>query len=286
MRGEPARGGALPSAPIAEDAARGSLPPLEKGARVWDSKARSEATVVGVFYDDDPPYYAVRVARTGAERHTVRSKLWTRDERAALAARGAARAGGGAIDARGESAEAARLGALWERWRVRGGGGDADGGGGADDADGGGDPPWERVAARVTTVRGDLCRPRLGVPRRAWARLRRGGGGAAAGRRRQPAVARVVHCGANVNNWLPYAGLRAANVDATRELLAFCGARDDGGGGGGGASARAGGFARVPFHYVSTSSFEPAHGGAVLREDDDVDATKLKCGAAGERERE
>lgn len=69
----------------AEDATRGMLPPLEKGARVWDSKTQSEVTVVKVYYDDDPPYYAVRV-ESGAERDTVRAKLWTADERAAEAA--------------------------------------------------------------------------------------------------------------------------------------------------------------------------------------------------------
>ena len=42
----------------AEDAMRGMLPPLEKGALVWDSKTQSEVTVVKVYYDDDPPYYA------------------------------------------------------------------------------------------------------------------------------------------------------------------------------------------------------------------------------------
>ena len=69
----------------AEDAMRGMLPPLEKGALVWDSKTQSEVTVVKVYYDDDPPYYAVRV-ESGTERDTVRAKLWTPDERAAEAA--------------------------------------------------------------------------------------------------------------------------------------------------------------------------------------------------------
>ena len=81
----------------------------------------------------------------------------------------------------------------------------------------------EALRRRVRVVCGDLAAPRLGLAPDAWDAL--------AG-----TTQAVFHCAALVNYNLTYDALRAANVEATRELLRLAAAR-----------------VRKTFHFVSTT---------------------------------
>lgn len=74
----------------AGDEARANLPEIPVGTKCWHRQVREECVVLKVYYDDLPPYYAVRMA-DGTERSTVRARLETADERAAAAAEEAKR---------------------------------------------------------------------------------------------------------------------------------------------------------------------------------------------------
>ena len=73
--------------PVAEDetAVALSLPVLARGDRVWHKASNELVEVVKVHYEDPPPYYTVRTA-AGLERSTIRTRLETVEERAAVAA--------------------------------------------------------------------------------------------------------------------------------------------------------------------------------------------------------
>ena len=62
-----------------------SLPVLARGDRVWHKASNELVEVVKVHYEDPPPYYTVRTA-AGLERSTIRTRLETVEERAAVAA--------------------------------------------------------------------------------------------------------------------------------------------------------------------------------------------------------
>ena len=62
-----------------------ALPELTVGQKVWHRQTGETVVVAKVYYDDLPPYYAVRTAN-GTERSTVRMRLETEDERAAAVA--------------------------------------------------------------------------------------------------------------------------------------------------------------------------------------------------------
>lgn len=73
--------------PVAEDetAVAMSLPVLARGDHVWHKASNELVEVVKVHYEDPPPYYTVRTA-AGLERSTIRTRLETVEERAAVAA--------------------------------------------------------------------------------------------------------------------------------------------------------------------------------------------------------
>lgn len=66
-----------------------------------------------------------------------------------------------------------------------------------------------RLSGRVVPVPGDLAQPLLGMPEDLFERL--------AGE-----LDAIYHSGANVNFAYPYAALKAANVDGTREVVRLC----------------------------------------------------------------
>ena len=68
-----------------ETAVAMSLPVLGRGDRVWHKASNELVEVVKVHYEDPPPYYTVRTA-AGLERSTIRTRLETAEERAAVAA--------------------------------------------------------------------------------------------------------------------------------------------------------------------------------------------------------
>ena len=79
-------------------------PPLAVGQKCWHRQAQQEVTILKVYYDDLPPYYAVAFP-DGSERATVRARLDTFDEREAEAALEETRA----AEARADAAAAALL---------------------------------------------------------------------------------------------------------------------------------------------------------------------------------
>ncbi|MFR9755899.1 amino acid adenylation domain-containing protein [Streptomyces sp. TR06-5] len=98
------------------------------------------------------------------------------------------------------------------------------------------EPAWE---GRLHAVPGDLAAPRLGLPPDDFAAL-------------AELSDLVVHVGAVVNYALPYADLRDANVDGTREIILLA------------TEGRP-----TPLHLVSSRAvFGSARGGRALREDD------------------
>ena len=64
------------------DETRANLPVLSIGTKCYHRQAKEWCTVVKVFYDDMPPYYAVTF-EDGSERATVRARLETAAEREA-----------------------------------------------------------------------------------------------------------------------------------------------------------------------------------------------------------
>src|SRR5262249_16046887 len=102
-------------------------------------------------------------------------------------------------------------------------------------------PPLETA---LVPVLGDLGQPRLGLDERQWHPLAR-------------QVQLIYHCGAQVNFVLPYRQVRAANVEATKDLLRL--------------ACSAGGMR--PLHLVSTLSVFPQSGsgmGQIWYEGDDL----------------
>jgi amino acid adenylation domain-containing protein/thioester reductase-like protein len=98
----------------------------------------------------------------------------------------------------------------------------------------------EEGASRLEPLAGDLARPRLGLA-------------AADLRRLEETADAIYHCGAQVNFLYPYEALRAANVEATRELLRLA------------AAGRA-----KALHHVSTLAVLPRprrHGSLALPEE-------------------
>lgn len=101
-------------------------------------------------------------------------------------------------------------------------------------------PDWQR---RIVAIPGDLARPRFGLSERDFATL--------AG-----AVDLVLHNGAQVNFMYPYAALRAANVDGTREIIRLASRGQP-----------------TPVHYISTLSVaagEQFRGARRVHEDDPI----------------
>mmetsp|Transcript_23482 Transcript_23482/g.47750 ORF Transcript_23482/g.47750 Transcript_23482/m.47750 type:complete len:187 (+) Transcript_23482:46-606(+) len=85
-RAKKASSGAQPPEEAEDDTAlAASLPVLSLGDRVWHKVSNEMVDVVKVHYDDPPPYYTVRTA-AGSERSTIRTRLETVDERAAITA--------------------------------------------------------------------------------------------------------------------------------------------------------------------------------------------------------
>lgn len=105
-------------------------------------------------------------------------------------------------------------------------------------------------AGRITIVRGDLQRPRLGLSRAEWEAL--------AGR-----IDAVYHAAAQVNVVLPYASLRPANVGGTREVLRLL------------ATGRP-----KALHHVSTLSVfvSTDRDGGAMRESDTLRSTRVVYG--------
>lgn len=100
--------------------------------------------------------------------------------------------------------------------------------------------------SRVTTIPGDLAAPGLGLSPQNRARILAQAGA-------------ILHCGARVHHVSPYRSLRAANVEATRDLL--------------GLAAQAG----IALHYISTlSALTP--GDRILTEDDAASALPPPAG--------
>lgn len=100
--------------------------------------------------------------------------------------------------------------------------------------------------SRVHLVCGDLGKPRVGLSEREYAWVARN-------------VDRIFHIGSHVNNWLPYEGIKAINVEGTRQLLAL---------------ARTG--RRKEFHYTSTSTFSPLKADkTVFDESDRIDPADI-----------
>lgn len=58
-----------------------ALPEFQIGQKVWHRQSDAAVVVAAKYYDDLPPYYAVRFA-DGSERSTVRMRLGTLAERA------------------------------------------------------------------------------------------------------------------------------------------------------------------------------------------------------------
>ncbi|MEW2066807.1 amino acid adenylation domain-containing protein [Streptomyces sp. NPDC007346] len=92
-----------------------------------------------------------------------------------------------------------------------------------------------RAAGRISAVRGDLAAPRLGLSEDAFDRLAR-------------LVDVVHHPGGLVNFIYPYAHMRAANVDGTREIIRL--------------AAR---YRNAPVHYTSTMAVISGFGTAGVR---------------------
>jgi amino acid adenylation domain-containing protein/thioester reductase-like protein len=66
----------------------------------------------------------------------------------------------------------------------------------------------EAQLSRIRPLCGDLSNPRFGLTVEEWSKL-------------SETIDSVYHCAAKVNMLLPYSGLRAANVEATQEILRF-----------------------------------------------------------------
>jgi len=95
-------------------------------------------------------------------------------------------------------------------------------------------------ARRIVPVAGDLGEPLLGLSDDAFDGLAR-------------EVDTVIHCGAMVNLVYPYAALKGANVDGTREVLRLACLHEP-----------------KPMHHVSTNGIFPS-GGQLCEEDVDLD---------------
>jgi thioester reductase-like protein len=112
---------------------------------------------------------------------------------------------------------------------------------------------WPRKAAdRIVVVPGDLERPLLGLGEERFAEL-------------ADSLDAIIHNGAWVNFSYTYDQLRAANLTGTEEILRL--------------SCR--GARPIPVHHVSTYGIWgiPAHGRAVIAEDDDIaEAGRLATG--------
>lgn len=100
--------------------------------------------------------------------------------------------------------------------------------------------------SRLILMRGDLSQPRLGMADDEYQVLARD-------------VDRIYHLGSHVNNWLPYEGIRAINVEGTRSMLEL---------------ARTG--RKKELHYASTSTFTPRkEDKSVFAEGDSIDHTDI-----------
>ena len=68
-----------------DDGTRSQLPPIAVGTKCWHRQAKQWVRIIKVYHDDLPPYYSVVMA-DGSERATVRARLDTEPERAAIVA--------------------------------------------------------------------------------------------------------------------------------------------------------------------------------------------------------
>ncbi|MGW7274605.1 non-ribosomal peptide synthetase [Streptomyces sp. NPDC054864] len=99
-----------------------------------------------------------------------------------------------------------------------------------------------RAQGRIRAVRGDLAEPRLGLPEHEFDRLAR-------------IVDVIHHPGGLVNFIYPYAHMRAANVEGTREIIRL--------------AAR---YRNAPVHYTSTMAVISGFGTAGIRQVDETTA--------------